>query len=270
MRDKIKDALVEEAAHDRAVAKAILLSGTYLYPLKGLIYTANHRPLWQPFLSRSGKIITLGLGVTSTMFFFTYAPQAAFMTLTNGAMAPISAALLVLSESSTITTFLARSFLLPDAITDTFDATLLEEGQDALVAQGRTLTSHKTAADAIERLGEKGGVKGVGAVEAFTPHLLLRSLVFLPLNFVPVVGTFMYVYAQGKVYGPALHERFFKLKGWGKKERERWVAGLRGGYTGFGMAAFALEMIPFASIAFAFTNTVGAALWSADLERIMQ
>lgn len=34
MRDKIKDALVEEAAHDRAVAKAILLSGTYLYPLK--------------------------------------------------------------------------------------------------------------------------------------------------------------------------------------------------------------------------------------------
>ncbi|PWY95758.1 hypothetical protein BO94DRAFT_541858 [Aspergillus sclerotioniger CBS 115572] len=263
MRDEIKDALIEEAAHDRAVAKAILLSGTYLYPLKGLIYTANHPPLWQPFLSRSGKIITLGLGVTSTMFFFTYAPQAAFMTITNGAMAPISAALLVLSESSTITTFLARSFLLPDAITDTFDAALLEEGQDALVAQGRKINpkskSHESAADAIERLGEKGGVKGVGNVEAFTPHLLLRSLLFLPLNFVPVVGTFMYVYAQGKVYGPALHERFFRLKGWGKKERER-----------FGMAAFALEMIPFASIAFAFTNTVGAALWSADLERIMQ
>ncbi|PYI07222.1 hypothetical protein BO78DRAFT_341678 [Aspergillus sclerotiicarbonarius CBS 121057] len=266
MRDKIKDALIEEAAHDRAVAKAIVLSGTYLYPLKGLIYTANHRPLWQPFLSRSGKIISLGLGVTSTMFFFTYAPQAAFMTITNGAMAPISAALLVLSESSTITTFLARSFLLPDAITDTFDAALLEEGQDALVAQGRSLAAHESATDAIARLGKSA----VENDDAFSPHMFLRSFLFLPLNFVPVVGTFMYVYAQGKAYGPAVHERYFRLKGWGKKEREKWVTRLRGAYTGFGMAAFALEMIPFASIAFAFTNTVGAALWSADLERIMQ
>ncbi|RAL00713.1 EI24 domain-containing protein [Aspergillus ibericus CBS 121593] len=265
MRDKIKDALIEEAAHDRAVAKAIVLSGTYLYPLKGIIYTANHRTLWQPFLARSGKIISLGLGVTSTMFFFTYAPQAAFMTITNGAMAPISAALLVLSESSTITTFLARSFLLPDAITDTFDAALLEEGQDALVAQGRSL-SPTSATDAIARLG-----KTVSDPPAtFTPHMLLRSFLFLPLNLVPVVGTFMYVYAQGKTYGPAVHERYFRLKGWGRKEREKWVVRLRGAYTGFGMAAFALEMIPFASIAFAFTNTVGAALWSADLERIMQ
>jgi hypothetical protein len=34
-----------------------------------------------------------------------------------------------------------------------------------------------------------------------------------------------------------------------------------------GMAAFALEMVPFASIAFSFTNVVGAALWAADLEK---
>lgn len=34
-----------------------------------------------------------------------------------------------------------------------------------------------------------------------------------------------------------------------------------------GMAAFALEMVPFASIAFSFTNAVGAALWAADLEK---
>jgi hypothetical protein len=35
-----------------------------------------------------------------------------------------------------------------------------------------------------------------------------------------------------------------------------------------GIAAFALEMIPFASIAFSFTNAVGAALWAADLEKV--
>ena len=35
----------------------------------------------------------------------------------------------------------------------------------------------------------------------------------------------------------------------------------------FGIASFLLEMIPFASLIFAFTNTVGAALWAADLEK---
>jgi hypothetical protein len=33
------------------------------------------------------------------------------------------------------------------------------------------------------------------------------------------------------------------------------------------MASFLLEMVPFASIVFSFTNTVGAALWAADLEK---
>ena len=28
-----------------------------------------------------------------------------------------------------------------------------------------------------------------------------------------------------------------------------------------------LEMVPFASLIFAFTNTVGAALWAADIEK---
>jgi len=37
-----------------------------------------------------------------------------------------------------------------------------------------------------------------------------------------------------------------------------------------GMAAFVLEMIPFASIACSFTNNVGAALWAADIERAIR
>ena len=34
----------------------------------------------------------------------------------------------------------------------------------------------------------------------------------------------------------------------------------------FGVVAALLEMVPIASIVFAFTNTVGAALWAADME----
>ncbi|RAH75546.1 uncharacterized protein BO66DRAFT_467232 [Aspergillus aculeatinus CBS 121060] len=269
----LKETLLNEIAHLRAIAKDLLFSGTYIYPIKGIIYTLHHRPLWTPLLSRSTKTLTLGLGITTTMFFFTYLPQVALLTFTAGPLlAPFSAALLVLSESSTITTYLARSFLLADALTDTFDATLLERGEDALVARERAVavppsssSSSSTSTSGAHRLGTR--LKH--PIEKLSPQMLLRSLLYLPLNFVPVVGTIAYIYVQGKRVGPVAHARYFQLKGWGRKEREGWVGGdrRRGAYTAFGMAAFALEMIPFASIVMAFTNTVGAALWAADLEK---
>ncbi|RAH42074.1 uncharacterized protein BO95DRAFT_467251 [Aspergillus brunneoviolaceus CBS 621.78] len=264
----LKETLVNEIAHLRAIAKDLLFSGTYIYPIKGIIYTLHHRPLWTPLLSRSIKTLTLGLGITTTMFFFTYLPQVALLTFTAGPLlAPFSAALLVLSESSTITTYLARSFLLADALTDTFDATLLERGEDALVARERAVAvpPSSSTSGAQHRLGTR--LKH--PIERLSPQMLLRSLLYLPLNFVPVVGTIAYIYVQGKRVGPVAHARYFQLKGWGRKEREGWVGGdgRRGAYTAFGMAAFALEMIPFASIVMAFTNTVGAALWAADLEK---
>lgn len=40
--------------------------------------------------------------------------------------------------------------------------------------------------------------------------------------------------------------------------------------TSLGMASFVLEMIPFASIAFSFSNAVGAALWAADIEKAIR
>ena len=35
----------------------------------------------------------------------------------------------------------------------------------------------------------------------------------------------------------------------------------------FGIASVLLEFVPVASILFSFTNTVGAALWAADMEK---
>lgn len=35
----------------------------------------------------------------------------------------------------------------------------------------------------------------------------------------------------------------------------------------YGITATLLEMVPFVGILFAFTNTCGAALWAADLEK---
>ncbi|KAJ5896906.1 uncharacterized protein N7473_006305 [Penicillium subrubescens] len=263
MSDKLKNMAMAEANSASTASRDVLKSGAYLYPIKGIIYFATHKGLWGPFMSRIGRTIGLGMGVTSFMFFFTYVPQMAIMAFTSGPLAAISAALLVLTESATITNLLSRSFVVEDALIDTFDGTLVARGQEPLVAQGRQLKPQTGGRDSIARLGKIIS----RPLARFTPQAIIRSLIYLPLNLIPVVGTVLYITVQGKRVGPQLHTRYFELKGWNARQREEWIANNRGAYTGLGMAAFALEMVPFASIAFSFTNAVGAALWAADLEK---
>ena len=69
--------------------------------------------------------IGLGLSVFAGMFFFTYLPQAAVLALFNGPLAALSAALLVLSEASTVFNVMARALLVEDSLIDTFDGVSL-------------------------------------------------------------------------------------------------------------------------------------------------
>lgn len=165
------------------------------------------------------------------MFFFTYVPQMAVMAFTNGPLAALSAGFLVLSESSTITTLLSRTFLVEEALIDTFDGTLVARGQESLVAEGRQLKPKSGGMDAIARLGKAFS-------KPFTrlnPQSLLRSLLYLPLNLIPVVGTVLYITVQGKRVGPRLHARYFQLKGWGTKQQDEWLAKNQAAYTGYGV-----------------------------------
>ncbi|KAJ5673887.1 hypothetical protein N7462_009326 [Penicillium macrosclerotiorum] len=285
MSDKLKDSVAAEAKRTQHAAQDVIKSGAYLYPFKvtkhspilmhiaashesnqGIIYFVAHKDLWGPFISRAGRTITLGLSVTTAMFFFTYVPQMAIMTFTSGPLAAISAALLVLTESSTITNLLSRSFLVEDALIDTFDSTLILRDQEPLVAQGREVKPRSGGRDAVARLGKMFS----RPFSRMKPQALLRSLIYLPLNLIPVVGTVLYITMQGKKMGPTLHARYFQLKGWNTRQRDEWVAKNRGAYTGLGIASFVLEMVPFASMALSFTNVVGAALWAADLEKATQ
>ncbi|KAL9603555.1 MAG: hypothetical protein Q9219_001058 [cf. Caloplaca sp. 3 TL-2023] len=260
MADKVKEVAIEEAERLRTFTSDAARSGAYLYPVRGIAYFLSHKALWKPLTAKMVPTMTLGLGITTFMFFFTYLPQAAVMAFTNGPLAAISAALLVLSESSTIFTLLSKTFLIDDALIDTFDGVLLSKNSTDLVSEGRQV---KAGGDPIAKLGKimkKPFVK-------FTPKAMIRYLMYLPLNFIPVVGTVIFVLLQGKRAGPAAHARYFQLKQWNKGQQEKHIEQYRGAYTGFGVAAVLLELVPLASILFAFTNTAGAALWAADIEK---
>jgi len=202
----------------------------------------------------------MGLGIFGSMFLFTYLPQAAVMAIFNGPLAALSTALLVLSESSTIFMVAAKSLLVEDGLIDTFDGTLVAQGQTGLVNKERSV---KSGSNPIARLGKLA----TKPFQKFAPAAIVRYFMYLPLNFIPVIGTVLFVMAQGKRAGPGAHARYFQLKGMDKGKREEWVEKRQGAYTAFGTVATLLEMIPVAGIFFAFTNVTGAALWAADLEQ---
>lgn len=168
--------------------------------------------------------MSLGLGITAFMFVFTYLPQAALMAFTNGPLAAVSAALLVLSESSTLFTIFSKTFLIQDALVDTFDGVLVSKNTTELVSGGRQI---KAGSDPMAKLGKL--VKTPFA--KFTPSALIRYFMYLPLNFIPVVGTVMFVILQGRRAGPAAHQRYFQLKGWNDTQRQKHIEDNKAAYT---------------------------------------
>ena len=151
--------------------------------------------------------MSLGLGITIAMFTFTYLPQLAVLVFTSGPIAAFTTILLVLSESSTLTMVLSKAFLIEDSLIDTFDGTLVARDQTALVSKERTVKS-SGAGDAIARLGKLVSKP----FQKFTPSAIIRYLMYMPLNFIPIVGTAIFVLLRAKNYGPTLHDRYFQLK----------------------------------------------------------
>ncbi|KAF8755679.1 Etoposide-induced protein 2.4 (EI24), partial [Rhizoctonia solani] len=101
----------------------------------------------------------------------------------------------------------------------------------------------------------------------FSKEGIIRYILSIPLNFIPVVGTVFFLGYNGAKSGPGYHARYFQLKRFPQDQRKRWISERRGAYTSFGFAALALNLIPFATLVFSCTSAVGAALWAADEEK---
>ncbi|PSR77775.1 hypothetical protein BD289DRAFT_377472 [Coniella lustricola] len=258
--DSVGTRATEVAKEDLSKARVLVndaaRSGSYMY---GIVYFFSHRSLWKPFWNKLAPMLTLSAGVLAGMFAFTYLPQLAIMVFVDGPVAVLSTVLLVLNESSTIVSSVSRSWVLQDALLDTFDGTLVAKNATNLVKNGREL---KSGSDPMAKLGKI--LKS--PFERFSPKALIRYLMYLPFNFIPIVGTAVFVGLQGRTRGKSVHDRYFQLKSWSRSQREDWLQEHVGAYTAFGTVATLLEMIPFAGIFFSFTNTVGAALWAADIE----
>jgi hypothetical protein len=124
------------------------------------------------------------------MFTFTYLPQLALLVFVNGPLAVFTTVVLILNESSTIINMISRNWLLQDALLDTFDGTLVSRDATNLASEGREV---KSGSDPIQKLGKV--LKS--PFEKFSPKAIVRYFMYLPLNFIPVVGTGIFIFLQG-------------------------------------------------------------------------
>lgn len=152
-----------------------------------------------------------------------YVPQSFLLTFVNGPIAWLTTIALVLSESAVIITGLSRTFLIGDALVDIFDGVLLQEGLAPLVQGGREL---RPSADVLGRLGKT--VKKPFA--KITPRYFVSYVIWLPLNFIPVVGTAVFILVQGRRTGPGYHARYFQLKNYTTGQRATFVEQNKPGY----------------------------------------
>lgn len=259
VKNNAQEVIREDFTKVKTVALDAAKSRSWLYPIKGFLYFITHRNLWKPFLSRLPPYIALYGVVTVALFTFTYLPQLSVLIFVNGPLAVFTTVVLVLNESATIVNVIARQYLLYDALLDTFDGTLLAQKEGGIVKEGREV---KPGSDPSQRLGKV--LKH--PFQKFSINAVVRYFMYLPLNFIPVVGTAIFLFLQARGRGRGVHDRYFQLKKWSASQSSDWVDKYVGPYTGFGVVATLLEMIPIVSLFFTYTNTVGAALWAADIE----
>lgn len=185
---------VFNSQEDYDKAKMLLSDATksraYLYPIKGLVYFLSRPSIWKPLAGQIVPYLLLSVSVVAAMFFFTYLPQLALLIFVNGPLAVFTTVILILNESATIVNVLSRTWLLRDALVDTFDGTLVSKNMTGIVEEGRELRPGATGADRLGRLLKT-------PFQKFSLKAVVRYIMYLPLNFIPIIGTFVFLLVQG-------------------------------------------------------------------------
>ncbi|KAI4124821.1 MAG: hypothetical protein LQ347_005578, partial [Umbilicaria vellea] len=169
---------------------------------------------------------------------------------------------LVLGEGAAIVALLFEAFFVDETLVDVFDAVLINEGMEDMVASARVINP-----EGITPVKKLGKPTMSAVYSPFSLRQIIEFILFLPLNFLPVAGVPLFLIITGYRAGPLHHWRYFKLLGLTKKERKVVIKQRQLRYTWFGTVALLLQLVPVLSMLFLLTTAAGSALWVVKLEK---
>ncbi|KAG0198340.1 hypothetical protein BGX28_008235 [Mortierella sp. GBA30] len=257
------------------------------YPVMGVVYLSRNISLLGPQFIRS-LCWALGVAVSTITpllaLTFKYQnrlitsvmdnafPRLAGVKILGIGVQTWSTMFLTMGESSLLVAIIMGEVFKKEKTKGLFQSVLTKDnvqvGPLAKVTENGLIKVSSTEKESSRLLGSQH--KALEKASASTSHFGQRMglwLLTLPLNFVPVAGPIAFCYINGKARSPYVHRRYFDMKEMTQQERDDWITARKSQYTTFSVIAQGLELIPFVGILFGFTNTIGAALWAADLER---
>ncbi|KIM23829.1 hypothetical protein M408DRAFT_332113 [Serendipita vermifera MAFF 305830] len=280
----------EQVSEAAVIAKEAAESGAYIWPLQGQYHLVTHPTLIKPILPALITSTVFTVCVTIALFVFTYLPTVAVLAFVSGPLAFFTAIPVILGEGAAIGSLVSKSLWLGGAMEQLFDEVLLRQGLTKLVSGGRQIEKGKGHGKQLGKLLTK-------PLERFSKEAIIRWLISLPLNAIPVVGPACFFLYNGAKSGPSYHARYFQLKALQHKpahmstdqtaqttlessstrnddgpvstfNKEAFIQEHRGSYSAFGAVAMALNvLVPGGAIFCMAGNQVGAALWAAEMEK---
>jgi hypothetical protein len=162
---------------------------------------------------------------------------------------------------------LFEAFFVDESQVDIFDAVLVAEGYEDLVKEGRPVAPERdidgVVLDPVMRLGRPNKP---ACFSPFSCRQITEYVFLLPVNFIPWVGSVIFLFLIGYRAGPLMAWRYFQLRGFNREARKKFIKERRWWYAWFGTTAMLLQLVPILDMLFLFTSAAGSALLAARIE----
>lgn len=193
------------------------------------------------------------------MYIVVYPPFAFLCFVLFGPFGVITAFFTILQYSNMILAALIEVVVMPKMRAVVFDKVLSHGGLEELVRQGANQKPTLTLLSKIRAVTGR-------FLFHILPQIIVREIILLFVGMIPVIGPCLVIIIRAPCKARILHGRYYRLNGWDKAQQQEFQHKHKGSYAAFGISALIFEMVPFLSILTIFTNIIGAALWSIDLE----
>ena len=268
-----------------AAMKAVTALSPGLYPVRGMLYFLYHPTLFRSCLDRMLRLFLITLGALLVLSLLTYKLQYFFLAKLFGpGFLGHSATLAALLAESIIPVYLLSERFIRAVGNRLFDTVLKQQGiRQPLSSTKQQKAALQIAADQEQQYqAQKHQEWGIlWKVFSYAASIILqpkatestlkqylRMASTTPVFALAPIGPIVFAYLNGFGSTAKLLDHYLVQKDLKRpSDRESWYQLHQREFRMFGAVVFALNLIPVANWLFVFTNTVGAALYAADIER---